>query len=368
MNEMIVAIRENLRRGRYINEASVSQGIVLQILSNLGWPTFDTTVVSPEFSLSGTRVDYALCHPPLKPVVLLEVKQVGLGSDAERQLFGYAVHHGVPMAVLTTGQEWHFFLPGERGDYEERRVYMLDLLERDPEECVARLTRYLAFPNVCSGEALEAARSDYRDVAKQREINKVLPEAWNKLVNEADESLLELVADKVESLCGYKPNLETVASFLSATQKPMPSGSLSKIRPASSSQSHRVQPASRAPLHDETGKPSFVINGERYSASSGRDLLIKFLQRIAEWDPSFPERFAARTQSDKRRRRLARSPLELFPGSPHLAEDPSHSRELFPGSGWWVDLNLSRGSIGQVIKIACEVANLEYGVDVKVNL
>jgi hypothetical protein len=41
------------------------------------------------------------------------------------------------MAVLTDGQEWHFFLPTEQGDYGERRVYKLDLLERDPQEAEA---------------------------------------------------------------------------------------------------------------------------------------------------------------------------------------------------------------------------------------
>src|SRR5687768_6588323 len=195
MIAVIADIRENLKQGRYANEASVSQGIVLRLLHELGWPTFDTSVVSPEFRLGGTRADYALCHPARKPLVLIEVKQVGQGTDAEHQLFGYAVHHGVPMAILTTGQEWQFFLPGERGDYRERRVYMLDLLERELDESVARLHRYLSYEDVRSGKAIEAARTDYLDVAKEREIQAALPEAWRKLLSESDEILLELVAE-----------------------------------------------------------------------------------------------------------------------------------------------------------------------------
>jgi predicted type IV restriction endonuclease len=50
------------------------------------------------------------------------VKQVGQSDRAERQLFEYAFHDGVPMAILTDGREWNFFLPGEQGDYGERRV------------------------------------------------------------------------------------------------------------------------------------------------------------------------------------------------------------------------------------------------------
>jgi hypothetical protein len=41
-----------------------------------------------------------------------------------------------------------------------------------------------------------------------------LPEAWSKLVAEEDDLLLELVADKVESLCGFKLNINLVAKFL----------------------------------------------------------------------------------------------------------------------------------------------------------
>ena len=36
----------------------------------------------------------------------------------------------------------------------------------------------------------------------------------SKLVAEEDELLLELLADKVESLCGFKPDVDTVARFL----------------------------------------------------------------------------------------------------------------------------------------------------------
>ena len=72
-------------------------------------------------------MDYALCHPPREPLVMVEVKQIGQSKGADHQLFEYAFHKGVPMAVLTDGQEWHFFLPTEQGDYGERRVYKLDL-------------------------------------------------------------------------------------------------------------------------------------------------------------------------------------------------------------------------------------------------
>lgn len=367
MIEAVIDIRENIEQGRYPSEAAVSRGIVMRLLNELSWPIFDQTIVAAEFNLRGTRVDYALCHPPMKPLVLLEVKQIGVDTDAAQQLFGYAVHHGVPLAVLTTGREWQFFLPGQRGDYEERRVYMLDLLERDPEECVSRLRRYLDYERVRSGEALEAATADYRDVARDREIKRTLPEAWTKLIEDQDEFLLELVAEKVESLCGYKPSLETVAGFLSGERRPMPPRMAESNRSAASTpQTRNVAQADSQAVRAKKSKV-LVFQGEIYDANYGRDLLIKTLQLMEARDPTFLNRFAEKMSSNKERRYIARSKQELFPSSPHLASTASYSSELIPGSGWWIDHNLSLRSVEKVIQKACEVADLEYGVDVKVD-
>lgn len=149
MKDDIIEIRNNLKSGRYANEAAVSQGIVQRLLHALGWPVYNTDIVSPEFSLEGKRVDFALCHPIRKPIVFIEVKQIGKSDGADRQLFEYSFHQGIPMAILTDGQEWHFFLPGEQGDYGERRVYKLDLLERNLDECAGRLNRYLNYDAIC---------------------------------------------------------------------------------------------------------------------------------------------------------------------------------------------------------------------------
>jgi len=170
VKDAILDIQKRLALGSFVNEASVSQGIVLRLLGLLSWPTYDTGVVIPEFAVSGRRVDFALCHPPTKPVVFVEVKQPGESANAERQLFEYAFHLGVQLAVLTTGQEWQFFLPTGQGTYGERRVYGLDLMERSVDESEERLRRYLDYPSICSGAAIERAQRDYRDVTKNREI------------------------------------------------------------------------------------------------------------------------------------------------------------------------------------------------------
>jgi predicted type IV restriction endonuclease len=219
LKEHIDDIRKGLEAGQYGNEASVSQGIVLRLLNILAWPTFDTQVVIPEYGVEGTRVDFALCHPPSKPLVFIEVKQVGKIEGAEKQLFQYAFHTGVPIAILTDGREWHFFHPSGQGDYRERRVYKLDLIERNSEESATRLNRYLHYQSIRTGEAVEAIKADYEKVVQQRQVATRLPEAWSKLVEEADEFLLHAVAEKTESLCGYRPTDEQVLNFLKSLKR-----------------------------------------------------------------------------------------------------------------------------------------------------
>jgi hypothetical protein len=350
----IEQVRERLRRGEYTSEAAVSQGILLPTLHKLGWPVFDTSIVIPEFSLEGRRVDFALCHPASKPSVFVEVKKVGLSDGADRQLFEYAFHSGVPMAILTDGQEWSFYLPGEQGRYDERRVYKLDLLERDIGEAVTRLERYLHYEKVCSGEALKLARSDYQNVAKSREIEAIIPKAWDALLKDPDSLLLDLLADKVEDLSGYKPDLDVCSKFLSHNLK---FGDSKVFRPHTELQ--RPSRSSKVPKkHDRktkkqnTGKFSFVFKGEVYQAGSAREVMVKVFQLLANADRGFLERFASRKHG-KKRRYIAQNKMQLYPGRPDLSEE--HSIEIVPG--WWIGINYSRNNIQQILNLALEVVD-----------
>ena len=211
IKELLERIKNDLQFGRFTSEAAVSQGIVLPILNELGWPVFGTHVVWPEYTAGGGRVDYALCNPPDRPVIFIEVKRVGQAEGADRQLFEYAFHQGVPMAVLTDGQEWHFYLPAEQGQYQERRVYKLDLIERDSAECENRLKRYLDHKEVASGSALDAAKADYRDINRDRQIHNALPMAWKQLVEQ-----LKLNGGRTKPTDRYNCNISNFYTFFGA--------------------------------------------------------------------------------------------------------------------------------------------------------
>ena len=360
----IEKVRDRLRRGEYTSEAAVSQGILLPALHELGWPVFDTSVVVPEYSLEGRRVDYALCHPANRPSVFVEVKKVGLSDGADRQLFEYAFHLGVPMAILTDGQEWSFYLPGEQGRYDERRVYKLDLLEREIEEAVKRLEKYLSYERVCSGEALKSARADYQNVARDREIETVLPKAWSALLEEPDSLLLELLAEKAEDLCGYKPDLDVCSRFLARNLKNGPVIHPTSVAPTKSTPNVATpQTPSKAPRTRTVDSFSFVFEGKTYQAGSAREVMVKVFQLIANNDSGFLERFVSRKHG-KKRRYIAKDKMELYPGRPDLAEE--HSVEVMPG--WWMGTNYSRSNIQQILDLALEVVQPRLRSSLKVNV
>jgi hypothetical protein len=361
LEQHIEEIRPSIKGGRFGNEASVSQGIVLRLLHALSWPAYDTQVVCPEYSLKGRRVDFALCHPRGKPIAFVEVKQIGQSEGAERQLFEYAFHVGVPLAILTDGQEWNFFLPGEQGDYGERRVYKLDIVERDLAECASRLNRYLKYDDIVSGKAIAAAREDYRNVSRERQMKSTLPEAWMKLLVEEDGLLLELVADRVESLCGFKPDPDMVARFLKENVA-LPSVITANSQPGHSASGSIPTPVRVSP--EATVFIGFFFKGQQYSARSAREVLINVFEILTSNDATFLERFAALPKHGRTRRFLARTPDELYPGRPDLARDYSIKLR----SAWYLGTNVSRATIERIIEKACDVANLRFGHDLIINL
>jgi predicted type IV restriction endonuclease len=105
------------------------------------------------------------------------------------------------------------------------------------------------------------------------------------------------------------------------------------------------------------------VYGQRRQARNARDVLIQVFREFAEREPDFLERFAALPKHGRKRRYLARTREELYPGSPHLV---NNAYEVRPGL--WVDTHASRAGIETRIRMACEVAGVGYGKDLLVNL
>jgi hypothetical protein len=355
-------ITARLRQGKFPNEQAISQGIVLRVFQELGWDTWDTNVVWPEYQTGEGRVDFALCHPPSKPAVFTEVKQPGKAEDAVRQALEYAFHSGVPFVVLTDGRTWSFYLPAEQGSYEDRRVYKLDLYERPSPEAAVALQRYLVRARVESGEALEAARKEYRSRNRRSQAKAAIPEAWRELVEKGDELLVEMLTGAVESKAGVRPDADDVAEFLAGLGK------------AILVEAHRigpVQPTSAEPLRstplrttsESSRRGKLVLLGQAHAYHNAKDAMIIVLRELARSDSSFLERCSLHPDAQGRKRRyIARTPDELYPDR----EDLRDMRETLPG-GWLVATNLNNVLKKTIIRLAAEVAGLKFGKDVVVD-
>ena len=350
-----------LRQGRFPNEQAVSQGIVLRVLQELSWEIYDTTLVWPEYGTGEGRADFALCHPPSKPAVFIEVKQPGRAEEGIRQSLEYAFHTGVPLIALTDGKTWSFYLPAEQGSYEERRVYKLDLFERPPAEAATALHRYLARSLVESGEALETARKEYRSRNRSAQARAAIPDAWREMVEKGDELLVEHLAGAVASKVGVRPDDDEVAEFLASLGRALrvesPRGSHTQR-----STSVFVDPPPKRSLSESPRRGKLVLRGKEYSYSNAKEAMVIVLRELAKADPSFLERCSQHPDMQGRKRRyIARTTDELYPDRPDLRD--CHEKL---SDGWLVATNLNNLLKKSIIQVAAEVAGLTFGKDVVV--
>ena len=211
----IVDLKQRIAAGSFRSEAEISRGVVSRILHELGWPVFDVHVVTPEFKIGTRKADYALCHPPGKPSVLLEVKDLGKADGkGEKQLFEYCFHQGVPIAVLTDGRSWSFFFPAGQGSYQERRFALVDLVGDDPADSAKTLSEYLQAQDVQSGEARNRAQRDYEAARQKKEAASKYASVWRKLLSGPESLLLDLFREEVEQVTGVRPDRAGAAEFI----------------------------------------------------------------------------------------------------------------------------------------------------------
>lgn len=358
-------ITARLRQGRFPNEQAISQGIVLRVLQELGWDTYDTTSVWPEYQTGEGRADFALCHPATKPTVFIEVKPPGRAEEGVRQALDYAFHSGgVQFVLLTDGKTWSFYLTMEQGSYEDRRVYKLDLFERAPAECAEILRRYLTRTDVESGKALAAARTEYRSRNRRSQARAALPDAWAELVAKGNETLLQLISDTVESKSGIRPDDEDVIDYLSFL-RPTTVGTMTPARPVARAAAPALDPLPTPPPEPATTPRAgiLLLYGKSYPYTNAKEAMVQVLTILAESDSTFLQRCSQHPDTQGRKRRyIARTEEELYPDRPDLRE----FRASLPG-GWLVATNLNNRLKKTIIQVAAEVAGLRLGSDIKVD-
>jgi hypothetical protein len=205
-----------LKKGiRSYDEQATKLGIILKILSLLGWDVFDINKVHPEYVVKGQRIDYSL-RIENKNKVFIEAKRISEELDShQEQLLKYAFQAGVSLAILTNGLSWWFYLPLMKdASWEDRKFYTIDLVRQEPTHVADKFIDLLSKDNVSSGEAIKNAEATHADQQKKNIIKKTLPEAWNKIISETDETLVNLLRDTTEQLCGHRVGDAFAKDFL----------------------------------------------------------------------------------------------------------------------------------------------------------
>ena len=233
MSKQLLGCIQELRADRKAAEYTEDQtklAIVLKILDLLGWSCFDADEVCPEYSVGQGRVDYALRINGHNKVFIEVKKRTEDLEKHQPQILDYSFKEGVGLAILTNGISWWFYLPLSEGSWEERRkFYAIDINQQDPAEVTRRFTDFLGRHSVETGRAIEAAQAIYRSQQRDHSIRETIPKAWRAVISEPDELLVDLIIDRTEELCGYKPEKHLVEEFL-RTRAPLENTAPTPIR------------------------------------------------------------------------------------------------------------------------------------------
>ena len=202
-----------------LDEARARAEAIDPILERLGWDRFSEDF-KREFSVSSGRVDYALFVRG-KPEAFIEAKRPSEDLDPhQRQLLTYSALHGVRLAALTNGLSWWLYLPLQVGNFEARRFCQLHICNQDVSEVCDLLIEFLSRENVYSGVAVENAEARLTQLQEAKKVDNALPQAWEDLIAGPDNTLVELINEKVEYLCGVKAGPNHVKEFLVGLSKP----------------------------------------------------------------------------------------------------------------------------------------------------
>ena len=351
---------DKIRSGQLTNEAQVKQAVILPILRELGWDDTNPNEFVPELAVEvGKRrgsVDYALCRttPNWQPLVFIETKRLGNADTVgEEQLFEYATNKGVPLLVLTDGDVWNFYLAMAAGSPPERVVYRAELRQEEKlAEYAGFFQRYLEKARVLSEKARQDAEKDKESEGNRLTARNAIPNCWQSLLGEPDDFLVELLVEAVEKNCGIRPEHEDVKAFLKSQRSATPQ--VTTIKSETSGESIETEPTIQTIDSTRIKITGFVIDGHRRICGSGGKTIAEILIEFQKRGHTFMTRFAPKTIG-RNRRLVAQNPDDIY-DNPNLQ---GKVRDL--ENGWWMATNIGTKTIRQSIKLACEVAGVEFG-------
>jgi len=336
MNEEFLKFIKDIKSNKkisFFDEAATKQGIILKILSLLGWDIHNVDEVFPEYSVGEKKVDYALRYNNSNKV-FIEVKKPAEELDKhQEQLLNYSFREGVRLAVLTNGITWWFYLPIYEGNWEQRKFYTIEIYDQKSEEILRKFIDFLSRENVITGKAIDNAENVYSSKQRELIIKETLPRAWNRIIDSFDEAFLEIIAETTEKLCGYKPDHQTIQIFIESNIDKLIFPEENTKIDSLNKNNIKIEGTYR-----NKSIVSFTFKGEKYEVNSWRDMLLKICNIMFIKHGNIFEKVLS--LRGRKRPYFTRNPNELrYP-------------EKIPGTNIYVEVNLSADSI---VKLSMDI-------------
>ncbi|MEN3040689.1 MAG: hypothetical protein ABDH66_04015 [Bacteroidia bacterium] len=353
----IQTIKSRLSKGALAlpNEYAIYNGIIIPVLHAVGWHPEDTEEVVPQYSTGEGRVDFALRKVDVHTgkrvsFTFIEVKHLGKADEeAEKQLLRYAFQEGVPLLVLTDGQQWRFYHPLSAGPSKERMIEEIDLLSDSEEKCLTILQKYLGQNRYLSLRDFHSfIAQEYHARFQRAHLRRI----WKALLSGEDKALLELLREKL-------------SAGLNISSEELP---LDKLQHWLSEELKQVSP-SQSTLSFSLSMPTqrgVFVKGIFHPAKKLKEIGRILCEQLAALNEEFPEKFYnSKFSKGAKRLYIAPDPEKVFPDS-FKEKNPKWKKYLIEfsdqkGRRWWLMTHFSQKMAEEVFKQLVASTGLPWG-------
>ena len=280
MDKIIQFFKELQTDKKYkdFDEASIKQAIILRILSLLGWDPFDVNEIQPEYNTKKQKIDFALKQKNSFQVFLVVKKGLENFKTHIDTLLDSS-EKSAKIAIFTNGFSWWFFLPSTEGSIDDKRFWAVDIAKEKAELIAKRFNDFLSKENIVDGSSVKLAEEICNKRKEVMLINEYLPKAWEKVINEPEKYLIDIISEVTKELCGYKPKQEKVVEFIKAEGK-IKSKKAENIVIDDLTKIIDDQPKTKNINYKGKSIKSFIFEGKEHTVKSWEDLPVELCNCI----------------------------------------------------------------------------------------
>ena len=221
MIKKIIELIESLKAEKKISSmdvASIKQGVIIRLLSSLGWDIFNVDEIKPDLVVGSSSVDYALRVEDANKMFLMVRGADEELESSQKELLDCAVKEDVELAILTNGAIWWFFLPLSEDSPEQRRFFAVNLLKQNSKNIAPKFIEFLKKGNVSTGKSLNSAKL-LKKKRQTKAAEKTISIAWRKLLSEPNKIIIRVLNETVSKMCGFEADKDVLAEFLAECAK-----------------------------------------------------------------------------------------------------------------------------------------------------